>query len=67
MSDLDSESDLDNMTEVWLPVPPATSEVPAEEPRAGGRGDAEGNPPTPSVYPERADFGGTNGSSSSCL
>ena len=31
-----------------------------------GRGDAEGSPPTPSVSPGRADFGGINGSSSSC-
>ena len=30
-----------------------------------GRGDAEGNPPTPSVTPGRADFGGINGNSSS--
>ena len=31
-----------------------------------GRGGAEGNPPTPSVSPGRADFGGINGSGSSC-
>ena len=31
-----------------------------------GRGGAEGNSPTPSVYPGRADSGGINGSSSSC-
>ena len=30
-----------------------------------GRGAAEGNPPTPSVSPGRANFGGINGSSSS--
>ena len=30
------------------------------------RGGEEGNPPTPSVFPGRADFGGINGSSSSC-
>ena len=30
------------------------------------RGGEEGNPPTPSVSPRRADFGGINGSSSSC-
>ena len=30
-----------------------------------GRGDAEGNPPTPSITPGKAGFGGINGSSSS--
>ena len=30
-----------------------------------GHGGAEGNPPTPSPHPGRADFGGTNGNSSS--
>ena len=30
-----------------------------------GHGGAEGNPPTPSVPPARADFGGINGNSSS--
>ena len=62
MEDLDSESDLD-MTEVWPPVPPATREVPVAEPGFGaGGGGAEGNPPTSSVSPKRADFGGINGS-----
>ena len=35
MEDLNSEPDLDNMTEVWPPVLPATREAPAAEPRAG--------------------------------
>ena len=64
MEDLDSESDLD-MTRGCPPVPPATREAPAAEPGAeAGRG-AEGNRPTPSVSPGRADFSGINGSSSS--
>ena len=63
MEDLNSESDLD-MTEVWPPVPPATCEAPAAESGAGvGGGGAEGNPPTPSVSPGRADFHGINASS----
>ena len=65
MEDLDSESNLDNMTEVWPPVPPATREAPAVELRVGAAG-AKGNPPTPSVSPGRDDFGGINDSSSSC-
>ena len=46
---------------------PATREAPAAEPGAGdrGRGGAEGNPPTPLVYPGRVDFGGINGTSGS--
>ena len=64
MEDLDSESDLD-MTDVWPPVPPATRRAPVAEPGAGVGGDAEGNPPTPSVAPGRANFGGINSSSSS--
>ena len=44
---------------------PATREAPAAESGAGGRGrgGVEGNPPTPLVYPGRADFGDINGSS----
>ena len=38
MEDLDSESDFDSMTELWPPMPPATREVPAAEPRAWPRG-----------------------------
>ena len=59
-----SEFGLD-MAGVWPPVPPATLKAPAEEHEAGARGDAEGNPPTPSVSPGRVNFGGINGSSSS--
>ena len=36
--DLDSEYDLDNMTEVGPPVPPATREAPEAEPGAGAAG-----------------------------
>ena len=54
-----------DMTEVWPPVPPATLKAPAEEHGAGTGGNAEGNPPTPSVSPGRVNFGGINGSSSS--
>ena len=64
MQDLDCDSDLDT-TEVWPPVPPATCEASATEPRAGAGEGAKGNLPTPSVSPGRADFGGINGSSSS--
>ena len=64
MEDLYSESDLD-MTEVWPLVPPATREMSATKPGAGAGVVADGNPPTPSVSPERADFGGAYGSSSS--
>ena len=64
MEALYSKSDLD-MTEVWPPVPPATREAPSAEPGDGAGGGAEGNPPTPSVSPWRAAFGGINGSSSS--
>ena len=53
------------MTEVCPPVPPATRKAPAEERGAGAAGGAEGNPPTPSVSPGRADVGGINGSSTS--
>ena len=35
---LDNEPILDNMTEVWPPVPPATREVVAAEPGAGATG-----------------------------
>ena len=65
VEDLCSESDL-NTTEVWPPVPPATRKAPAAEPGAGagGRG-AEGNPPTPSVSPGRANLDDINGSSGS--
>ena len=59
-----SEFGLDT-TEVWPSVPPATLKAPAEEHVVGAGGDAEGNPPTPSVSPGRASFGGINGSSSS--
>ena len=64
MEDLYSDSDLD-MTKVWPSAPTATREAPAEESGAGARRVAEGNPPTPSVFPGRADFVGINGSSSS--
>ena len=57
---LDSEFDLD-MAEVWPQVPPAVRKAPVAEPGAS----AEGNPPTPSVSPGRADFDGINDSSSS--
>ena len=64
VKDFYSVSDL-NMTEVWPLVPLATREAPAAEPRARAGEGAEGNPPTPSVSPGRADFGDVNGSSSS--
>ena len=38
MKNLDSESDLAGMTEVWPPVPPATHEAPEAEPGAGAAG-----------------------------
>ena len=38
MKELDSESDLDHMTEVWSPVPPAMREAPAAELGAGPQG-----------------------------
>ena len=43
---------------------PPGGEAPAEK-YSRGHGGAEGNPPTPSVPPGRADFGGINGNSSS--
>ena len=48
VEDLYSESDL-HTTEVWLPMPPATREVPAAEPGAGvggGRGCGRKAPDT---------------------
>ena len=59
-----SEFGLD-MTEVWPPVPPAMLKAPTEKHGAGVGGDAEGNPPIPSVSPGRVNFGGINGSSRS--
>ena len=53
------------MTEMWSPVPSVMWEAPAGEPGAAAGGGAEGNPPTSSVSPVRADFGGINGSSNS--
>ena len=44
VENLDSESNLDNMTEVWPPVPSATREVPAEEPGAGAAGVQKATP-----------------------
>ena len=44
MENLDSKSDLDNMTEVWPPVPPATREAPAAEPGAGAAGMRKSTP-----------------------
>ena len=41
---LDSESNLDNMTEMWPLIPPATHEVPAEEPKAGAAGVQKATP-----------------------
>ena len=38
MEGLDSKFDLDNMTEVWPPVPPAPREAPATEPGSGVAG-----------------------------
>ena len=64
VEDFYSEFNFD-MTGVWPPVPPATHEAPEVEPGAGPGGGAEGNPPTLSVSPGRADFGGINHSSSS--
>ena len=62
---LNSEYDLD-MAEVSPLMPPATREAPTAEPGAGaGGGKWEVTPPTPSISPGRADFGGINGSSSS--
>ena len=44
MEGLDSECDLDNMTEVWSPVPPATREAAAAEPGAGVTGVRKATP-----------------------
>ena len=44
MEDLNSESDLDNMMEVWPPVPPATREALAAEPGAGAAGVRKATP-----------------------
>ena len=41
---MDSEFDLDNMTEVWPPVPPATLGAPAAEPGAGAAGVRKATP-----------------------
>ena len=43
MEDFDGKSDLD-MTEVWPPVPPATSEAPAAKPGAGAGGVHKSTP-----------------------
>ena len=41
---MNSESDLDNMTEVWPPVPAATREAPAVEPGVGAAGVRKATP-----------------------
>ena len=44
MEELDSESNLDNITEVWPPVPPATREAPVAESGAGAAGVRKATP-----------------------
>ena len=44
IEDLGSESDLDNMTKVWPPVPPATRKAIAAEPGAGATGVRKATP-----------------------
>ena len=54
MEDLDSESNLDNMTKLWPPVPPVTHEAPAAEPGAGAAGVRKATP-----RPHRSPPGGS--------